>query len=33
MVLGRASGRVGGTTVASVRGMYFHYSVVLCNLL
>jgi hypothetical protein len=22
-----------GTTVASVRGMYFHYSIVLCNLL
>jgi hypothetical protein len=43
MVLGRASGRVGEfgqsirqswrTTITSVRGMYFHFSAVLYNLL
>jgi hypothetical protein len=29
MVLGSASSRVREATVASVRGMYFHYSAVL----
>jgi hypothetical protein len=37
MILGsassRASGRVAEQVIASVRGMYFHFSVVLYNLL